>query len=214
MKPTSSSDRLQVQLCTYVYELLLTDWVTKVKPDINSVEVRNNWVITSIQWMVRWWVVVPSGRCLALFILKRPKLQFCLLKGIIPTRLSLEVGQGPCWVVCRLKHQKWNSLWKKGKVGTKSTLEMTSFALVPKEWQQKNVSIVFGSQEVLWCWRWNHASVDSFLCAPNRWSAVIMDAVVAYQTYPTTILFFSFQFKLCIFDSIRLFQLKQYCNET
>jgi hypothetical protein len=26
-------------LCTYLQDLLLTDWVTKVKPDMNSVEV-------------------------------------------------------------------------------------------------------------------------------------------------------------------------------
>jgi hypothetical protein len=49
-------------LSTYMYNPFLTEWVSKVKPDITRLRFIDNGVITGIQWIVRWWVVVHSGQ--------------------------------------------------------------------------------------------------------------------------------------------------------
>jgi len=49
-------------LSTYMYNPFLTEWVSKVKPDITRLRFIDNGVITGIQWIVSWWVVVHSGQ--------------------------------------------------------------------------------------------------------------------------------------------------------
>jgi len=48
-------------------DLFPTELVTKVKPDINSVEVHPQ---LFIQWMVRWWVLVHCGPQIVVVITK------------------------------------------------------------------------------------------------------------------------------------------------
>ncbi len=56
---TYLSSYLFSYLFIYIWDLFLMELVTKAKPKINSVEVHS--VVTDIQWMVRWWLLVHCG---------------------------------------------------------------------------------------------------------------------------------------------------------
>jgi len=126
--------------------------------------------------MVRWWVLVPSGQCLALFI---------ILRWVKVHVESLE-----------MKHQKWNSLWKKGKVGKNSLpTGEDKFAFGTKRMETKECFPFFWFPDLVML-KMKSCSVDSFFVAPNGWWVISCYGCCCLPNLPYDNSIFSFQFKL------------------